>query len=68
MIRAAILLVAGMFWGASLALGSLATMTTHHSDSRPTVQTFNDGFTASKQDDCQQGFQPACAWLARTGR
>jgi hypothetical protein len=28
------------------------------------VATFNDGFADSKQDDCQQGFQKACDWLA----
>ncbi len=31
---------------------------------RGTVATFNDGYAASKQDDCQQGFQAACAWIA----
>ncbi|MEU9925068.1 hypothetical protein AB0H51_27935 [Streptomyces griseoluteus] len=25
--------------------------------------SFNEGFADSKRDDCQQGFQPACAWL-----
>lgn len=29
----------------------------------PSVSAFNDGFATSKQDDCQQGFAPACAWL-----
>jgi hypothetical protein len=28
------------------------------------VDAFNDGFRDSKQDDCEQGFQPACVWLA----
>lgn len=28
-----------------------------------TVQDFNDGFKAAKEDDCQQGYGPACAWL-----
>ncbi|MFJ8699496.1 hypothetical protein [Streptomyces ardesiacus] len=28
------------------------------------VAVFNDGFTESKQDDCDQGFQPACDWLS----
>lgn len=27
------------------------------------VTVFNSGFSDSKQDDCQQGFIPACAWL-----
>jgi hypothetical protein len=28
------------------------------------TQPFNEGFADSKQDDCEQGFQPACDWLA----
>lgn len=28
-----------------------------------TVKDFNEGFADSKQDDCEQGFAPACAWL-----
>jgi hypothetical protein len=31
--------------------------------SSTTVSDFNDGFATSKQDDCQQGYQPACEWL-----
>jgi hypothetical protein len=27
------------------------------------VGQFNDGFAEAKQDDCEQGFQPACDWL-----
>lgn len=27
------------------------------------VANFNDGFATSKQDDCDQGFAPACTWL-----
>lgn len=30
------------------------------------VETFNDGFSTSKQDDCQQGFHAACEWLGKT--
>lgn len=30
------------------------------------VKTFNDGFSDSKADDCQQGFDKACKWLATT--
>ncbi|WP_340376639.1 hypothetical protein U5640_16975 [Streptomyces sp. SS7] len=30
------------------------------------VSAFNDGFTESKADDCEQGFQLACSWLAET--
>lgn len=32
------------------------------------VSDYNDGFATSKQDDCQQGFQPACEWLKTTKR
>lgn len=28
------------------------------------VAVFNDGFVDSKRDDCDQGFKPACDWLA----
>lgn len=28
-----------------------------------TVSNYNDGFATSKQDDCEQGFAAACAWL-----
>ena len=31
-----------------------------------TVTDFNDGFTESKVDDCQQGDAKACAWLKTT--
>lgn len=31
------------------------------------VKAFNDGYAAAKQDDCQQGFSTACAWLGRNG-
>ncbi|MFF9644750.1 hypothetical protein [Kitasatospora aureofaciens] len=27
------------------------------------VTDFNDGFSDSKADDCQQGFAAACQWL-----
>jgi hypothetical protein len=27
------------------------------------VANFNDGFSTAKQDDCEQGFEPACKWL-----
>ena len=30
------------------------------------VSAFNQGFADSKADDCEQGFQSACAWLATT--
>jgi hypothetical protein len=31
-----------------------------------TVTDFNDGFADSKKDDCDQGFQKACDWIADT--
>lgn len=34
----------------------------------PSVTSFNDGFADSKQDDCEQGFAPACEWLRTTKR
>lgn len=37
-----------------------------HLGSEGDVRPFNDGFYDSKYDDCQQGFQPACDWLATT--
>lgn len=30
------------------------------------VESFNDGWSDSKLDDCQQGFLGACEWLQRT--
>ncbi len=27
------------------------------------VANFNDGFSTAKEDDCEQGFEPACKWL-----
>jgi hypothetical protein len=32
------------------------------------VTSYNDGFTDAKKDDCEQGFQPACAWLHHKSR
>lgn len=32
------------------------------------VSNYNDGFATSKQDDCAQGDQNACRWLATTTR
>ena len=30
------------------------------------VDSFNDGFSDSKSDDCAQGFATACEWLHQT--
>lgn len=35
----------------------------HQTAPRGAVESFNDGFSDSKLDDCQQGSQPACEWL-----
>ncbi|MFF1450200.1 hypothetical protein ACFVYF_18975 [Streptomyces sp. NPDC058274] len=57
---------------ACLAVVALLGCSVHTSESasKPTpkrtsvVSDFNDGFATSKQDDCQQGFKPACKWLS----
>jgi hypothetical protein len=68
MLRTLVNLVAGLTIATSSMLGMA---TAHHapvSHTSQVVQTFNDGFTEGKTDDCQQGFQPACNWLHQTGR
>jgi hypothetical protein len=35
-----------------------------HEPQHTSVSQFNQGFADSKQDDCEQGFKPACDWLA----
>lgn len=50
----------------SVLLASVALVGCAHK-SAPThtqsnVSSFNDGFADSKQDDCAQGFVPACEW------
>ncbi|MET7984596.1 hypothetical protein [Streptomyces sp. NPDC005281] len=51
----------------SLAAVALVGCSAHTSEPKPprthTVTSFNDGFSDSKRDDCEQGFKPACAWL-----
>lgn len=54
-----------------IVIAALATVTgilaSHHDTAAPgsttSVSSFNDGFSDSKADDCQQGFAAACAWL-----
>lgn len=46
-----------------LALSRTFDRPAQPSDSKSIVVSFNNGFSDSKQDDCQQGFQAACAWL-----
>lgn len=50
------------------ALGTVTGILLAHHDtpaanSSTSVSSFNDGWTTSKQDDCQQGSAYACAWL-----
>jgi hypothetical protein len=43
----------------------LAYVFTYDAAPAPAPSTsFNEGFADSKRDDCDQGFAPACAWLA----
>jgi uncharacterized membrane protein len=51
---------------AALAVVALVGCANHTSEPvrASVVSTYNDGFATSKQDDCDQGFKPACAWLA----
>ena len=46
------ILLAGTFYLVGLKVGSQGT-----------VGSFNDGFSDSKLDDCQQGYLEACKWL-----
>ena len=62
---------AGIIRGLSITVGVAMADTNPASQPFPgpttqeqhTVQSFNDGFATSKQDDCQQGFEKACDWL-----
>ncbi|MFI8459055.1 hypothetical protein [Kitasatospora sp. NPDC085464] len=60
----ALLLAAAAGIGAGLITAQVAA--SHPQSQESSVTTFNDGFSDSKSDDCQQGFQPACDWLAET--
>lgn len=63
-----LLIVAGIFAMPILTgviVGTVHAIHPTHSDT--SVSDFNDGFADSKQDDCQQGFQPACNWLQGKG-
>lgn len=51
---------------AALLARAVTTQPHNGSSDSATVATFNDGFATSKQDDCEQGFAPACAWLHST--
>lgn len=56
--------ILGAMAGAIVALG-VTTATARPAPAASTVQSFNDGFATSKQDDCQQGFRTACHWLGQ---
>jgi hypothetical protein len=54
---------------AALAVAALVGCANHTSEPAHTsVSRFNQGFADSKQDDCDQGFKPACDWLANNHR
>ncbi|MEU6765935.1 hypothetical protein ABZ916_25895 [Streptomyces sp. NPDC046853] len=48
----------------SVALVGCASQQTPEAPLTTHVTSFNEGFADSKQDDCDQGFKPACNWLA----
>ncbi|MFD4608245.1 hypothetical protein ACFWOT_09025 [Streptomyces sp. NPDC058440] len=52
----------------SIVLASVALVgcASHEASEMPTqtVDAYNEGFAESKVDDCEQGFQPACDWIA----
>jgi hypothetical protein len=49
----------------AIAVVALVGCANHTSEPvHASVSQFNQGFADSKQDDCEMGFQPACAWLA----
>jgi hypothetical protein len=54
----------GLIVGATAITGTAMAATT--SGPSAVVTHFNDGFATAKQDDCEQGFKPACEWLAET--
>lgn len=52
--------------GSTIGIYKGITGSHHTAPASDTVKDFNDGFSDSKKDDCDQGFAPACAWLAST--
>lgn len=48
---------------AALLVGFMVGKTQHTAPATSQVTSFNDGFSDSKADDCQQGFASACAWM-----
>ncbi|MEU8948812.1 hypothetical protein [Streptomyces sp. NPDC048489] len=55
-------LIVGVLMLGSFVGGTYAAAP-HHVTRTPSVQLKNEGFADSKQDDCEQGFKPACDWL-----
>jgi hypothetical protein len=58
--------VAGAAAAVVLVLAGHVTAHTPTAHDGGSVATFNDGFTESKSDDCEMGFDPACSWLAES--
>jgi hypothetical protein len=61
--------IAGIAAAAGIALGAY-TIGQHHGATvadTATVANYNDGWSDSKVDDCQQGDANACAWLGNAG-
>lgn len=54
--------LAGLTLGCALTWGLTASPQTPESDQ---VAVFNDGWADSKQDDCNEGSDYACAWIVR---
>jgi hypothetical protein len=51
-------------WATAVTVGLIeADRSPAHLPASSSVSSFNDGFSDSKADDCQQGFAAACAWL-----
>ncbi|MFJ5882697.1 hypothetical protein [Kitasatospora cineracea] len=62
-IRGTVLLTAFLAaWGMGIVLEKVAE--DRHNGAA--VVQFNKGFRDAKQDDCEQGFRPACEWLEVT--
>lgn len=53
--------LAGALLGGAMVAG-LSGLNASHAE-RSAVSTYNDGFSTSKQDDCDQGSTYACEWL-----
>lgn len=54
--------IIALMGGAGMGIYDAAT----HRDDANTVRDFNAGFGDAQRDNCEQGFAPACEWLAHT--